>query len=113
MNGSVNVYSLQRLAERDAEAAKAGTPSNIFAPVDVRDMREMRLLAGLDFAQLGERAGVSPCTVSRIESGRFKHLKGLTLEKIAIALKHALQDRGVPIFLSVPEIELIVIRGKK
>lgn len=76
-------------------------------------MQELRLLAALDYSRLAELSGVSAPTVSRIEQGKCRYLRGATVERIALALKKALSAREVPVELSVPEIELILIRSVK
>lgn len=50
----------------------------------VRNLREERGLTQLD---LSRATGLSQATISRIESGEFKNLRGETLTKLSIALR--------------------------
>lgn len=56
------------------------------------NIKKIRALKNLSAYELAKRAGVGGATISEIESGKRKTLKGDTLEKIAAALGVTVND---------------------
>ena len=65
----------------------------------IAELREAKLLKQ---SELAERAGISPSTLSQIESGRVPKPHIGTLRKIARALEAAPQDLTTPFFSGSP-----------
>jgi transcriptional regulator with XRE-family HTH domain len=65
----------------------------------IAELREAKLLKQ---TELAERAGISPSTLSQIESGRVPKPHIGTLRKIARALEVAPQDLTTPFLVGAP-----------